>query len=83
MQRWVHLGTMRKQPAKSFPAILRNLRTANNLSIRKAATMFKISPSLLQRYESGDVIPGMTNMERIADSLGVSVDTLIGRRGAA
>jgi transcriptional regulator with XRE-family HTH domain len=71
-----------KTPSK-FPEILKSLRKANQLSVRKAAKRFEISPSLLQRYESGAVIPGMTNMERIADSLGVSVDTLIGRRGAA
>jgi len=71
------------KPNPRFPEILKSLRKANQLSVRKAAKEFGISPSLLQRYESGDVIPGMTNMERIADSLGVSVDTLIGRRGAA
>ena len=74
---------MKKLTEKSFPSILRNLRTANKLPVRKAADLFGISPSLLQRYESGSVVPGMTNMEKIADALGVSVDTLMGRRGAA
>jgi transcriptional regulator with XRE-family HTH domain len=71
------------KPLSKFPEILKSLRKANQLSVRKAAKRFGISPSLLQRYESGEVMPGMGNMEKISDAIGVSVDTLMGRRGAA
>lgn len=62
-----------------FPEILKSLRLANNLSIREAAKAFEISPSLLQRYESGEVSPGYQKVIKIAEVLRVPVDTLVGR----
>jgi len=65
--------------SQKFPEILKSLRTANGLSIREAAKEFEISPSLLQRYESGKVSPGYKKIIKIAEVLRVPVDTLVGR----
>ena len=70
-------------PAIDFPEKLKVSRKAKGWSVREGAKYMGISPSSLQRYEDGEVQPTLKIFGRIADSLGVSVDTLIGRRGAA
>lgn len=75
---------MTMKNTSKFPEILKSLRKANQLSVRKAAKEFGISPSSLQRYESGEVMPSLERAAKMAEVLRVPVDTLVGRRlGAA
>jgi transcriptional regulator with XRE-family HTH domain len=63
-----------------FAQRLKELRTARNLTQTRLAELLEISPRVYSRWETGDVTPHFDTIVRIADTLGVSLDELAGRK---
>ena len=62
-----------------FPEILLALRLSNGLSQQQLAERANVAEITIQNYESGRSNPVPTRLLAIADVLGVSLDTLVGR----
>lgn len=62
-----------------FPEILLALRLSNGLSQQQLADRANVAEITIQNYESGRSNPVPTRLLAIADVLGVSLDTLVGR----
>jgi ribosome-binding protein aMBF1 (putative translation factor) len=67
-------------PAADFPKTLKAYRKARGWSARAGAARMGISTSSLIRYETGEVQPTLRVLTTIAEVLGITVDTLVGRR---
>ena len=65
----------------NFAQRLKELRTARNLTQTRLAELMTISPRVYSRWETGDVTPHFDTIVRLADTLGVSLDELAGRKG--
>ena len=59
---------------------LRELRTKRNLTQTRLAELMGISPRVYSRWETGDVTPHFDTIVRLADTLGVTLDELAGRK---
>jgi transcriptional regulator with XRE-family HTH domain len=57
---------------------IKTRRAALGISQKELAKIAQVDPSLLSRYESGDVEPKAMNLSQLAGALGVSVDWLLG-----
>jgi transcriptional regulator with XRE-family HTH domain len=64
----------------NFAQRLKELRTARNVTQTRLAELMTISPRVYSRWETGDVTPHFDTIVRLADTLGVSLDELAGRR---
>lgn len=64
----------------NFAQRLKELRTARNLTQTRLAELLGISPRVYSRWETGDVTPHFDTIVRLADTLGVSLDELAGRK---
>lgn len=64
----------------NFSERLRELRTRRNLTQTRLAELMEISPRVYSRWETGDVTPHFDTIVRLADTLGVSLDELAGRK---
>ena len=64
----------------NFAQRLRELRTARNLTQTRLAELLAVSPRVYSRWETGDVTPHFDTIVRLADTLGVSLDELAGRK---
>lgn len=73
---------MDKQLAKSIGAAARRARKALELTQEDAAERIGVSVEFYARIERGNSLPSVPTFVRIANSLGVSADTLIGRTPA-
>lgn len=62
-----------------FPEILLALRLSNGLTQQQLAERANVAEITIQNYESGRSNPVPTRLLAIADALGVSLDTLVGR----
>lgn len=62
-----------------FPEILLALRLSNGLTQQQLAERANVAEITIQNYESGRSNPVPTRLLAIADVLGVSLDTLVGR----
>lgn len=58
---------------------IRDLREDNDISQIKCAKMLYVSKNTYIRYETGERIPPIDFMERVADLYKVSLDYLCGR----
>ncbi|WP_424891775.1 helix-turn-helix domain-containing protein [Streptomyces sp. XH2] len=58
---------------------IRELRKVRQLTVRQLASRVKISPSLLQKFESGDRNPAPGLIAQLARALGVGPDRLTGQ----
>jgi transcriptional regulator with XRE-family HTH domain len=67
----------------NFAQRLKELRTARNLTQTRLAELLEISPRVYSRWETGDVTPHFDTIVRLADTLGVSLDELAGRKDVA
>jgi transcriptional regulator with XRE-family HTH domain len=67
----------------TFAYRLKELRTARNLTQTRLAELMSISPRVYSRWETGDVTPHFDTIVRLADTLGVSLDELAGRKDVA
>lgn len=66
-----------------FPEILLALRLSNGLTQQQLAERANVAEITIQNYESGRSNPVPTRLLAIADVLGVSLDTLVGRDESA
>lgn len=57
---------------------IRDLREDNDLSQPECAKKFYVSKNTYIRYETGERIPPIDFMERVAEYYGVSIDYLAG-----
>ena len=58
---------------------IRDLREDNELSQIECSKLFYVSKNTYIRYETGERIPPIDFMERVADHYNVSIDYLTGR----
>jgi len=64
----------------NFAQRLRELRMARKLTQTRLAELLGVSPRVYSRWETGDVTPHFDTIVRLADTLGVSLDELAGRK---
>ena len=64
----------------NFAQRLRELRTTRKLTQTRLAELLAVSPRVYSRWETGDVTPHFDTIVRLADTLGVSLDELAGRK---
>jgi transcriptional regulator with XRE-family HTH domain len=64
----------------NFAQRLKELRTERKLTQTRLAELLAISPRVYSRWETGDVTPHFDTIVRLADTLGVSLDELAGRK---
>lgn len=62
---------------RRFAARLRELRQARNLTQAELARQAHVALSHLSKLESGDASPGLDLLDRLANSLGMSVAELL------
>lgn len=62
---------------------LRKLRSERKLTQTRLAQLLDINPRVYNRWEQGDSIPHVDTLIKIADTLQVSLDELVGRTAAA
>ena len=58
---------------------LKRFRTKYNLKQKDVAERLNMKQPLYQRYESGETVPAVTFIVRLADVYNVSADYLLGR----
>lgn len=63
-----------------FAQRLKQLRTARKLTQTRLAELLEVSPRVYSRWETGGVTPAFDTILRLADTLGVSLDELAGRK---
>lgn len=61
---------------------IKQLREAHGLSQRELANRIGVNASAVNRWESGEKKPELTNLVRLADVFEVTLDYLLGRAGA-
>lgn len=64
----------------NFAQRLKELRNQRKLTQTRLAELLGISPRVYSRWETGDVVPHFDTIVRLADTLGVSLDELAGRK---
>lgn len=62
---------------------MRLLRKQKHITLQEMAKSLNTSHQVLQRYETGKHEPDLAMLTKLADYFGVSVDYLIGRKGAS
>lgn len=63
----------------TFGESLKRFRSRYNLKQKDVAEKLKMKQPLYQRYESGDTVPAITFVLKLADAYDVSTDYLLGR----
>lgn len=61
---------------------IKQLREAAGLSQRELGERIGVSGPAVAMWESGENRPSLTNLEKLADVLGVSIDAILGREPA-
>ena len=61
---------------------IKELREAAGMSQRELGERIGISGPAVSMWESGENRPSLTNLEKLADVLGVSIDAILGREPA-
>jgi len=69
-------GPLPYEPQKGLGEAVRQLREEAAMSQKELAERVGMSPSWVSRIESGQYDPSWGNMRRIAQGLGVSLETL-------
>ena len=64
----------------NFAQRLKQLRNERKLPQTRVAELLGVSPRVYSRWETGDVTPHFDTIVRLADTLGVSLDELAGRK---
>ena len=63
-----------------FAAALQRHRTSRHLSQGDLAQRTGLQPSAISHFEKGRRSPSLSNLTKLADALGVSLDELAGRK---
>ena len=66
-----------------FRESLRSLRERRRLTQAELGGRAGIAPAALSHFETGQRVPSLDSLVKLADSLDVSVDTLLGRESTA
>ena len=66
-----------------LPDRLRQLRSERKLTQTRLAQLLEINPRVYNRWEQGVAIPHIDTLVKIADTLQVSLDELVGRTDIA
>lgn len=61
---------------------IKQLREAAGMSQRELGERIGVSGPAVAMWESGENRPSLTNLEKLADVLGVSIDAILGREPA-
>ncbi|MBR1747075.1 MAG: helix-turn-helix transcriptional regulator [Clostridia bacterium] len=69
-----------RQQKNIFSEKLVELRKEKGVSQQKAAWDLGIDPSTIAKYETGDRLPDIFTLSKIADYFDVSCDYLLGRK---
>ncbi len=64
---------------KKFPELLKDAREQKSLSQSELAELAGLQPSAISHFETGRRAPSFDNLKKLADSLSVSIDSLLGR----
>ena len=64
------------------PRILARLLQGDGLTQRELGERIGISGPAVAMWETGENRPSLTNLEKLADVLGVSIDAILGRDSA-
>lgn len=67
---------------ESFPSKLKNARLSAGYTQQEVATNLKIAQSNIAKYENGKLEPSIETLGMLADFYEVSVDWLLGTKGA-
>ena len=59
--------------------MLKNLRRERRMTQEKLAEVFHISQTSVSKYETGDAVPDLETIVKMADFFGVSLDDFIVR----
>ena len=59
--------------------MLKNLRKGRKMTQRNIADVFHISQTSVSKYETGDAVPDLETLVKMADYFGVSLDEFIVR----
>lgn len=73
--------TVSSRPVGRFPETLRAVRESRGLTQAELAQRSGFQPSAVSHFEQGRRTPTIQNIERLADTLDVAVDCLLGRGG--
>lgn len=69
---------MNTKPLQKLCENLKNARKQKGLTQSQMADLIGVQRSVISRYESGLIEPSVTQIERMADALGVSLENLLG-----
>lgn len=69
----------RESTGKKFRTNLRALREMRGLTQAEMGTRAGIAPASISHFETGQRVPALDSLVKLADALEVSVDTLLGR----
>lgn len=61
---------------------IKDLRVSAGMTQRELADKLGISNAAVAQWETGDNRPTVTNLERMADIFGVTIDYILGRDSA-
>ena len=78
-ERNVAMKQDKKQYAVEIGRRIREWRTENGMEVRQLAEIVGISERSVSGWELGEFCPGYNALMRLADSMGVSADWLMGR----
>src|ERR1700679_1082990 len=70
-------------PTSDLGGRIRQVRTAQNMSVRGLAAGAGCSPSLVSQVERGVTAPSARVVYALANELGITLDSLFSREGAA
>lgn len=61
---------------------MRKARVSRGITQKQLSKLSGVNHLSISKYECGDRVPGLLTAWSIADALGMSIDTLVGRCGA-
>jgi transcriptional regulator with XRE-family HTH domain len=76
-QRQSRMARVASGPELSFGSRLKELRKGADLSIRELARRSDVGETTIQKYEVGHSLPGISELRKFSQALGVSVQFLV------
>ena len=61
--------------------MLKCLRRERKMTQQNLAKIFHISQTSVSKYETGEAVPDLETIVKMADFFGVSLDEFVGRKG--
>ena len=61
--------------------MLKSLRRERKMTQESLAKVFHISQTSVSKYETGEAVPDLETIVKMADFFGVSLDEFVGRKG--